>query len=381
MYRTFIVALLIPTLAAAQEKPPAEIVKLIEQLDSKLFREREQATRKLLALDDVPPELDAATRSPSPERARRAALIVDQIQLRNQEKRLQRELARINQTGVDFFLDRMVLQKDFATAARWRTVADLADVLAMSANKLGYAGCVVPKAKWNDLPLVTDALRRTERLARAAIDGQNVRAQTMDCLVISSGTIGRMGSVRNSILFIDGDFDGANYLQNSVLVCTGAVGPIQTVMGSIVLTPGKFGTSTTVRNSFFQTAGVGSTRSADGNTFVNLKQVDGADAASNKFVPSDSGPLSLVKWFDPAALGLKLTHANGEAKVDGLTAGKPLAKSGLQAGDVIQLIDGRGWVDADQFVRDLRRALARDAATLRVKRGGKTEDIPIHLAE
>src|ERR1700704_691363 len=114
----------------------------------------------------------------------------------------------------------MVLHKDFATAARWRIVADLADAIAVSANKLGYAGCVVPKANWNGLPLVTDALRRTERLPRVAVDGQNVRASVMDCLVISSGTIGRMGTVRNSILFVNGDFDGATSMLNSVVVCT-----------------------------------------------------------------------------------------------------------------------------------------------------------------
>src|SRR5438128_2508627 len=141
MYRILAVALLAPSLVAAQEKPPAltpaEITKLVEQLDSKQFREREQASRKLLALDEVPAALDVATKSPSPETARRAALIVEQIHSRNQEKRRQRELDRINQTGIDFFLDRMVLHKDFATANGWRTAADLADALAAGANKLG----------------------------------------------------------------------------------------------------------------------------------------------------------------------------------------------------------------------------------------------------
>lgn len=385
MYRILTVAILIPSLATAQDKPaaltPSEITRLIAQLDSKQFREREMATKKLLALEDVPPALEAATKSPSPETARRAALIVEQIQSRNQEKRVQRELAKINQIGLDYFLDRMVLNKEFPTANRWRTAADLADAIAASANKLGYAGCVVPKSNWNGLPLVTDAPRRTERLARVAIDGHNARTQFWDCLVLSSGSIGRMGTVRNSIIYINGDFDGANALQNCVLICTGNVGPISNVTGSIVLTPGKFGTTSTLRNSFLQTAGVGATRTAEGNMFVNLKQVDGADPTANRFVQADKGPLTMVKWFDPSALGLKVTHADGEARVDGLTDGKPLAKSALQAGDVIQLIDGRGWVDAEQFVRELRRALARDSATLRVKRGGKIEDIPVRLAE
>src|SRR5262249_33104115 len=147
MYRVLIVALMFPALSAAQDKSvtltPAEIDKLIEQLDSKQFREREQASKKLLALDEVPPALVAATKSPHPESARRAALIVEQIKSRIEEKRVQRELAKINQFGLDYYLDRMVLHKDFATADRWRSVADLADVLAASANKLGYAGFVV----------------------------------------------------------------------------------------------------------------------------------------------------------------------------------------------------------------------------------------------
>src|SRR5262249_30449260 len=156
---------------------------------------------------------------------RRAALIVEQIKSRNEEKRVQRELAKINQFGLDYYLDRMVLNKDFPTADRWRSVADLTDALAASANKLGYSGFVVPKANWNALPLVTDSLRRTERLARVAIDGHNIRASMLDCLLLSTGSISRMQTLRSSILFINGDFEGAASIQNSIVVCTGNIGP------------------------------------------------------------------------------------------------------------------------------------------------------------
>src|SRR5262249_54759572 len=214
-----------------------------------------------------------------------------------------------------------------------------------------------------------------------AIDGHNIRASMLDCLLLSTGSISRMQTLRSSILFINGDFEGAASIQNSIVVCTGDIGPTSNLTNCIVLTPGKFGAKAIRLNNFFQTAGVGTVRDANGNMFVNLKQIDGADPTTNRFVQADKGPLTLVKWFDPSALGLKLTHMDGEVRVDGLTDGKPLAKSGLQNGDVIQLIDGRGWVDAGHFVRKLRRAVARDPATLRVKRGGKTEDIQIHLAE
>src|SRR5262249_55911901 len=254
MYRIAIIALITPALAAAQEKPdaltPADVTKLIDQLDSKIFREREQASRKLSALDDVPDALDAATRSTSPEKARRATLIVEQILSRNQEKRLQRDLAKLNEMGIDVFLDRMVLTKDFATNQRWKNAADLAEAIAMNANKLGYAGCVVPKANWAGLPLVTDGIQRTVRLSRVLIDGLNNRASIWDCLLISSASMSRVTTVRNSILFVDGDFDGASTLLNSILVCTGNVGSITSTTNSIIVTTGKFGATNMSRNCF-----------------------------------------------------------------------------------------------------------------------------------
>jgi S1-C subfamily serine protease len=76
-----------------------------------------------------------------------------------------------------------------------------------------------------------------------------------------------------------------------------------------------------------------------------------------------------------------VAHVDGEARVDGLTEGKPFAKSGLKTGDVIQLIDGRGWVDADHFVRELRRALVHDPAEMRIRRDGKIVDVPVRLGE
>jgi hypothetical protein len=370
----------------AQEKPrsptPAEIAKLIEQLDSKSFREREQASRKLLELDDVTPELDAATKSPSPETARRATLIVEQIRWRNREKYLQRELAQINQMGVDFFLDRMVFDKDFATAARWKMTAGLVDSIAMRAGALDYGGCVYPRSNWPELPLVSDLPPRGTRVARVAIDGGMGRLTFFDSLIISAGSLGRVSTIRNSIMMIDGDLSSVNTVQNSVLICLGDIGgSIQRIDSSIVLATGKVSGANSARNSFFQAAGLGKQYTAEGNVYVNLKQVDGADPEKNQFVQSKEGPLTMLKWFDPASLGVKLTHLNGEARVDSVADGKPFAKAGVQAGDVIVLLDGRGWVDVDHFNRDLRRALVRDSAKLMLHRGEKTIDVQLRLAE
>src|SRR5205823_3138760 len=104
-------------------------------------------------------------------------------------------------------------------------------------------------------------------------------------------------------------FTGATAVQNSVLICNGTVGSIQTVRDSIVVSTEKVGAVTVARNSYFQAPVLGGQQNASGNFYVNLKQVDGADPETNRFVESKDDILSMLKWFDPAAAGLKLTHA------------------------------------------------------------------------
>ena len=67
----------------------AEIRKLIDQLGVEQFRLREDATKRLSELADVPPTLRAAIKSDNVEASRRAIVVVSRISKRLAEKNFQ----------------------------------------------------------------------------------------------------------------------------------------------------------------------------------------------------------------------------------------------------------------------------------------------------
>src|SRR5262249_5222949 len=94
----------LPLCSVAAEPSDQEIAKWIEQLGSARFAEREAASRKLAALDDVPDALEKATDSSNPEIARRAKTAAKLIRERNFERLLQKDLTAINADGIDLFI-------------------------------------------------------------------------------------------------------------------------------------------------------------------------------------------------------------------------------------------------------------------------------------
>ena len=74
-----------------------EIRKLIDQLGVEQFRLREDATKRLSELADVPPALRAATKSDNVDASRRAILVVSRISKRLAEKNFQAAIAELLQ--------------------------------------------------------------------------------------------------------------------------------------------------------------------------------------------------------------------------------------------------------------------------------------------
>src|SRR5262245_35874609 len=80
---------LVPLSTAPAEEPKPtrdEVPKLIENLGSKRYAEREAAAKRLALLDAVPPELEAATQSPNAEVSRRAKSIIAAINKRREKE-------------------------------------------------------------------------------------------------------------------------------------------------------------------------------------------------------------------------------------------------------------------------------------------------------
>ena len=100
------------------------IARLIAQLSSDEFQVREQASRQLAELEEALPALRRAAKSDDAEVRRAAEELVSRLETRLEERFIQEAVGRVNEEGLDVFIDRMVLQKDFATEARWKAVVE-----------------------------------------------------------------------------------------------------------------------------------------------------------------------------------------------------------------------------------------------------------------
>jgi hypothetical protein len=371
--------------APAVGEPPAQdekptIDQLIEQLGSDAFKTREEASRKLLALgkEALPALRKAQKSSIDLETRRRAEQIADEISARLEEQALQELLRKANDVGIDRLIDLMATRKDFVRDEHWGLVYQTAQSLAGHASKLGNRNWKVPELDYKNFETVRHWAPINSTRNKILVDGFRNNVTTMDgCLVVSSGSIGYITSVANSVLFINGDMKGCTGISNCAIFCNGEVGYVTSIDNSVVLATGGFKGSTTADDNFFQVKSVGRHTTSHGNVYLNLKEIQATQSEANLFPQDAKGPLQLLKLFDPARIGVEFTLEGEQVKISKVSDGKPFARAGLRAGDVVLEADRAEVESAADFAHFLRRRAPGKAAVLKILRGDKTLEITV----
>jgi putative serine protease PepD len=80
-----------------------------------------------------------------------------------------------------------------------------------------------------------------------------------------------------------------------------------------------------------------------------------------------------------AYLGVQLSDGNGGAQIGQVAGGGPAADAGLRSGDVVTAMDGKAINGADALVTAVDGKKPGDTVTLKVRRGGSTNDIKVKL--
>jgi putative serine protease PepD len=135
-----------------------------------------------------------------------------------------------------------------------------------------------------------------------------------------------------------------------------------------------------------------------GNSGGPLLDSDGHVVGINAQIESDSGGSDGVGFAIPsttvqrvaqqlissgkvahAYLGVQLADGNGGATVGNVVSGAPAADAGLRKGDLVTAIDGKAVTGADALVTAVDGHKPGDEVTLKVRRGGATNDIKVKL--
>lgn len=398
-------AVLFVSIGFAEEPPKKasekQIAMLIERLGSSDFDVREKASRQLREMEEALPALRRAVQSSDLEVRLRAKEIVAEIERRLNERFLRQALARVNQEGIDLFMDRMVLQKDYANETRWKAVVELARALSKHAEKFGATEPNILDQNWLGMGETTTFTVGGLHGTRARLDGvEGIVNSLHNCLFVSSGSLEGTNSVDHSIVFVDGDIKRLNSTTNSILVCSGNIKSFNHTQNCIIFCNGDISSmNSTVRNTIFVRGELGSLNhtvqnvfeagkygrhnGCEGNTFLNRKDRDAdngfrrRNGQPNKYVACDPSSLTLLRFFDPARDGLVYSMIEGDAHADKLAEGKRFAQAGLRKGDRILAVDRTKFLAADAFCRLLRRRIVAGKALLKVQRGDRVLEIPV----
>ena len=380
-----ILAAVMARISAQAPKPtepilsPEEIQKLVDKLGSPKFGERESATRKLAALDDIPPALQAAAMAKDAETARRAKSIIALIMKRHEAKFIARDLADLNKGGFDRFVDRMVLTPGFERESRWLTLVRAAEAVLDRGNKLGYGGLVFPPVQWTQFSLVTELPPRYLMSSRALLPGAPNRSSGFrNCLVLSSDSLAQITRIQDSIVFINGDLPRCTSVYNSLVICLGDIGAISTLSGSVIICTGELNSVSRATSSLIEAKKLGRIPLGEGNMYINEKAPNDADKTT-RFVKTEQTPFRTLKLFEPEMLGINVKVAGESATIDNVIAGSILAKAGLRKGDIVLTIGTEKWATEEEFRTLLRRKSVLDVAPIQIKRDGKEMELRVEF--
>jgi hypothetical protein len=373
---------------AAAPPPGRSSATLIEQLGSDRFEERERATRQLMELATVPPELRSAMKSSDAEVRRRAARIIAAIEKRIAQMMLREATALAKDGEIDQAIERAVrwaeqdrsaegpkglhgLVKHLVAKQGRLIEANLAHALD-NANLLTNGGTVPgvefverrgePRPLQVKMPLARSALFLRGAGVTVRGDGGgyiistgpvalSAAAARIRCVILSCGAVQIDDFCVNVIVVCDGDvcirgkglYASVIVARGKVTIPTRAVGCVVVAGGTIVRQPG--------RTEEFE------------NPVLREKDASG---------------LGVIKFFDPARVGIEVTAARQGVQVKKAHAGKPFATL-LREGDVVQAIGDSKVGSVEAFRKALRAELAEGtkSITLSLRRDGQVLDVRV----
>lgn len=369
------IAALIPLLAQPAETltetiSQQEIERLIDQLGSKRYNLREQATKKLSEMDEALPVLVRARASMDLEMSRRADLIITALK----QRRLRALLAKGKEAEIDLLLDELFASKGTPHDDCWGVALQIAREMVTWAHTNGgekirlpdhdflKSPCVVSQTIQLGWPQGPEDLQIKKRVFTRAVAvkfefpaiqeslllcHQKIRANCVDSIVFVNGNIERhpcsisptgqgVGAMSRCVNFCDGDIR-IDRATECLLVATGE---------------------------------------------IKIK----SRASDSVIVENAKNPFPFLKLFDLSTVGIEVGAADKGVLIKKVHEGKAFASGGILKGDVLLAIREAKDQPAievtspEGFRRQVRRLVAGNRfGFFQIQRAGKVLELVVSL--
>lgn len=371
-----------------------EIRKLIGQLSSEHFKDREEATRRLIEREDALPALREAVKSEDAEIRARAQKALETITKRLAKRALRRAIGKLKKGQTDQFVDTVVQWRDYVDEECWKAALDHFHTVndkAMKASGGQFKLTRNPRRLMTTLPWVeitklrfshTDHLKKGER---ANINRERIIADSItvpdgfihNSFVICSGSVRQKYSLGSSIVLSNGnlhvgDKERFGGIGGCVVICDGDV-TADGVGDSVIICTGKVSIGEGARNSVIVSG-----------SEVRMRlnpDFPGAIIENSLIQERQLRPLDFIRFFDPAKEGIEAKTAGNAVHVEGIAAAKAFGRAGVRCGDQLVAVNGTKVDSAEAFRRLLRRYMqAADPLILDLRREGKPLRIEVRGA-
>lgn len=354
---------LVVVASPAQEKRERaeEVRRLIGQLDSKDYKEREEATRKLLDLEEdaLPALKKALGAGGSPEFRRRAEDILGVFRERQRQRDRVAAIAKGRRVAADLLVERLAVRGKAATADDWQAVGDLAQAMTLWAGDktnrpaewfVHLQGDYLQYPLWILETWKDDSVKSLDK--RIVIGGDSAVDIARHNVIVCRGSLGIHLGAGPGILLLNGDLKMTatemTRIEESVVFCDGDV-RVERILRSVVVATGK------VTSSKFHTK-------------------------DSVIVEKARNPLPFLKLFETADVGVEVLEAEGSVEVSKVHPGSAFAAGGVRAKDRIVAVHETAVKSAEHFRKLVRRKVAEDAdAAITVRRDAKDLKLEVSL--
>jgi hypothetical protein len=373
------------------EKP--SVKHLVERLSSDSFEEREEASRQLAEREDAIPQLQAALSSPDAEVRRRARAILEQLELRQAKRGLEKAASLVDSGEVDQAVERLVRWADQdpggkSLEAVMRFAGKLVEreqkQFGMTKSELFEGSPIGDFTTFvkSHHPLFLNSrqhliCKEDHPMVILRASGVTRRSERGGVIIVSSGDV-----------ILSGDC-----LHSSVIVATGSVILEKGAIGSVIVCDGdviiKDMPEACVANCII--AARGNVNMASNSHAYFSAIFSGGNVNHAPLNPSrvrcvirenEPNALGLVKFFDPAKIGIEVTTAKEGVEVKVVGKGSAFASAGVQPGDILTGISGKQVNSPETFRRHLRTVLANGTPfTITARRSEKTLDFTVTVRD